>query len=93
MNAIKRAVDTAGGISALARALGVSYQAVKFWIDGKRRLEPIRCVQIEQFTDGAVTRQELRPDDWWELWPELAYKNPAAAGRAARARAKAAANA
>ena len=31
-----------------------------------------RCVLIEQVTNGAVTRRDLRPHDWKELWPELA---------------------
>lgn len=26
---------------------------------------------IERETDGVVTRQELRPDDWAAIWPEL----------------------
>lgn len=26
---------------------------------------------IELATSGAVTRQELRPDDWSRIWPEL----------------------
>lgn len=29
------------------------------------------CVAIEQATDGAVTRKDLRPDDWHRIWPEL----------------------
>jgi DNA-binding transcriptional regulator YdaS (Cro superfamily) len=32
------------------------------------------CVSIEQATNGEVTRQELRPDDWAAIWPELAEK-------------------
>ena len=27
---------------------------------------------IERATEGAVTRQQLRPDDWPLIWPELA---------------------
>lgn len=41
------------------------------------------CVAIEQATDGAVTRQELRPDDWAAIWPELAEK--VGAGETAKA--------
>ena len=29
------------------------------------------CVSVEQHSDGQVTRQELRPDDWERIWPEL----------------------
>lgn len=30
------------------------------------------CARIERETGGAVTRKELRPDDWQAIWPELA---------------------
>lgn len=30
------------------------------------------CVRIERLTNGQVTRRDLRPDDWYEIWPELA---------------------
>jgi DNA-binding transcriptional regulator YdaS (Cro superfamily) len=29
------------------------------------------CVAIEQSTAGVVTRKDLRPDDWAQIWPEL----------------------
>jgi len=29
-------------------------------------------VALEHATGGAVTRQELRPADWQQIWPELA---------------------
>jgi DNA-binding transcriptional regulator YdaS (Cro superfamily) len=31
---------------------------------------------IEKITDGRCTRQHLRPDDYWRIWPELAQKEP-----------------
>lgn len=34
------------------------------------------AVRIEQRTAGAVTRQDLRPDDWRDIWPELAEPEP-----------------
>lgn len=37
---------------------------------------PENCLAIERATDKAVTRQELRPDDYWLIWPDL----PAPAG-------------
>lgn len=30
-----------------------------------------RCMSIERATSGAVTRQDLRPYDWQDIWPEL----------------------
>lgn len=49
--------------------LGVSKQIVTNW---KSRGTPIEhCMAIERATNGAVTRQELRPDDYWLIWPDL----------------------
>jgi hypothetical protein len=32
----------------------------------------LRCVRIERATKGEVRRCDLRPDDYLEMWPELA---------------------
>lgn len=40
-------------------------------INTKEFLNPITCVNIEYFSSGAVTRKELRPNDWESIWPEL----------------------
>jgi DNA-binding transcriptional regulator YdaS (Cro superfamily) len=40
------------------------------------RLAPV----LERVTDGAVNRRMLRPDDWAEIWPELAASSPIAGG-------------
>lgn len=34
-------------------------------------LGPALCVSIERESYRSVTRQELRPNDWQSLWPEL----------------------
>ncbi len=39
---------------------------------GGRVPNPANCVAIELATEGKVTRQDLRPDDWQAIWPELA---------------------
>jgi DNA-binding transcriptional regulator YdaS (Cro superfamily) len=65
------AIQKAGGRPALARLLGVSPQAVAFWIAGHRVPDASTCVRIEQATEREVRRWDLRPDDWWEIWPEL----------------------
>lgn len=56
----------------MAEILGVSTQAVCFWRDGKRRLPIEHCSAIERATNGGVTRRDLRPLDWQDIWPELA---------------------
>lgn len=38
------------------------------------KMFPNRCVAIERATNGAVTRKDLRPHDWRDIWPELAEK-------------------
>lgn len=72
MNAIQTAIVNVGGVSRLARSLGVTPQAVCFWRDAKRGVPVEKCAAIEAATSGAVTRQSLRPDDWHLIWPELA---------------------
>lgn len=63
-----------GSQRALARALGISAVAIGQWgrAGPSARGVPLKqCVRIEQLTQGAVSRKELRPDDWLEIWPEL----------------------
>lgn len=64
-----------GNATALADKIGVSlsYLSQLAAIDPEKRaaLSPIRAVQIEEATDRLVTRQEMRPDDWHLIWPEL----------------------
>ncbi|WP_321865690.1 transcriptional regulator [Paraburkholderia tropica] len=54
---------------------------IRQWRHGysDRRPDTEYCVGLELATNGLVTRQELRPDDWWRKWPEL----PGAAERLA----------
>ena len=39
---------------------------------GLRPPAPELCVLLERESKGAVTRREMRPDDWQRIWPELA---------------------
>lgn len=32
---------------------------------------PALCVSIERESKGLVTRRDLHPDDWRDIWPEL----------------------
>lgn len=69
-----RACEISGSQAALARALEVTVQTVSQWISGVRPVPIERCVAIERATNGQVTRQELRPNDWMDIWPELTDK-------------------
>ena len=63
--------------ASLALSLGVSQGLVHQWAKGLRPVSPQQCVAIEKATNGAVTRKDLRPDDWQLIWPELADKDAA----------------
>ena len=71
MNSLQKAVDAAGGQASLATRIGVKQQHVWNWINRGGRVPPERCVDIERVTGSTVTRRDLRPHDWWRIWPEL----------------------
>ena len=71
MTAIMKSIEILGGPSKFAASVGVTTQAACFWRDGKRRLPIELCSVIERATEGAVTRRDLRPNDWHLIWPEL----------------------
>lgn len=65
-------IEALGGTAAVAALAGVKPPSVSGWKetgripDDKRiRLAPI----VHQ--RGLMTRWEMFPDDWWQLWPEL----------------------
>jgi DNA-binding transcriptional regulator YdaS (Cro superfamily) len=60
-----------GGAAALAETLQVSPSYLSQMASGATAISPARAVAIEQATRGVVTRQELRPEDWRLIWPEL----------------------
>ena len=69
---IDRAAQICGGFAVLARELGIRQSAISNWKARGSEIGPLFCVSIERITSGAVTRQDLRPNDWREIWPELA---------------------
>jgi DNA-binding transcriptional regulator YdaS (Cro superfamily) len=62
IDALRKAVELAGGLSGLARAIGAKQQHVWNWLnrDGKPAAEYV--LAIESAVEGQVTRYELRPD-------------------------------
>lgn len=69
--------DGAPRAAELARSVGVSPALLYQWRMGIRPVPVCRCVDIERATNGAVSRRDLRPDDWQRIWPELADPAPA----------------
>lgn len=75
MESLQRAITILDGQVPLAAALGVVQSAVSGWL--KRGSVPVKyCAAIERATRGEVTRRDLRPDDWQDIWPELADPTP-----------------
>lgn len=58
----------------LAAELGINPDQIRQWRHryAARYPSPANCVAIERATNGLVTRRDLRPDDWQDIWPELA---------------------
>ena len=65
-------LEESGKANTLAKAIGVSPVMISLWKTGARPIPIERCPDIERATEGAVSRRDLRPDDWERIWPELA---------------------
>ncbi|MBV5345671.1 MAG: helix-turn-helix domain-containing protein [Rhodoferax sp.] len=52
MTPIQIAITHAGNATRLAKALGVTTQAICFWRDDQRVIPAERCLQIERITNG-----------------------------------------
>ena len=64
---------TSMSAASLAREIGVQVAQVQQWKHryNNRRPSAAYCISIERVTAGAVTRIDLRPDDYWLIWPDL----------------------
>lgn len=70
MISLDEAIKASGGLSAVARKLGISPQTVFNWVD--RGAVPIRYgAPLEDALDGRLRRWDLFPSDWFRTWPEL----------------------
>ena len=79
MDPVCKAIMLAGKPSFLARRYGVSTQAACFWRDGLRPFPVEHMADLEKLIGGAVKRQEMRPNDFEKIWPELATQAAPAA--------------
>lgn len=70
MDAYTKAIKTAGGITRLAEAIGISPQHLCNW--RSRGIPAERVLPIVRATGGAVTPYELRPD----IYPDPAWLPP-----------------
>lgn len=71
-----------GNTSLLAKSIGAHAPDVCRWAKDKsdKDFRPVpleKCFAIEKATNGDVSRKDLRPDDWQEIWPELCEEKAA----------------
>lgn len=59
---LQRAVEIAGGQSALAKAIGVKQAHIWHWLNRAKQVPAQHAIAIEKATGGKVKRHELRPD-------------------------------
>lgn len=60
-----------GSAKELAKQISVSPSFLSQMASGIRSVSPENAVAIERVTSGAVSRKDLRPFDWEQIWPEL----------------------
>lgn len=87
MQGVQQAIKNFGGQVAMALALNIKQPTVSGWCaDPKsikwRPVPPRLCIAIEihplnRQAERPVMRWDLRPDDWWEQWPDLIGTNGA----------------
>lgn len=57
--------------SRLAEALGIRRSYFNQIVTGYRPIPIEYAAQIEKETKGEVTRKEMFPTNWMDIWPEL----------------------
>ena len=73
---LRRVAREAGiTLQAIGAELGVSKSAVSQWMMPNREVPIKHCASLEALSRGKVSRQQLRPNDWAQIWPELTQKN------------------
>mgnify|MGYP002144852966 CR=1 FL=1 len=82
VQALERAIKAVGTMEKLGIAVGLPgknpKQVVWQWkANGRVPIE--YCAGVEIASGRAATRQQLRPNDWMRIWPELATPETAAA--------------
>ena len=60
-----------GSATKLASQLSISLSYLSQISAGTCPISPGRCIEIEKATSGLVSRKDLRPFDWEQIWPEL----------------------
>jgi len=79
MKIVEQVINLAGGASVVARACGVSPQAVQQWRTSDR-IPAERVLTVEKLVNGQVSRYEIRPDVYGDKPGQLELSMPMAKG-------------
>ena len=71
------ACDIVGSQAEMARILDLSPAMVNQMVKRARPVPAEHCKSVERFTNGLISVQMLRPDDWKKIWPELVKRKQA----------------
>lgn len=75
--ALQRAAQLLGGQAALATLLGYSDRRNVYpWFATERPFPAEHCPAVERATKGAVTVEELRPNEQWARVKDKAWPHP-----------------
>lgn len=66
LEAIKKAIEIAGGANNLALKIGVSYQTILTWKNARSSISIGNCAKIEKATEGKIKKEDILPDYPWE---------------------------
>lgn len=55
----------------IATLAGIHPHMLYMSLTRRASFSPQECVRIEEVTNKEVRRWDLRPKDWWLIWPEL----------------------
>lgn len=69
VDALKKAVDLAGGQSALGRMIGRDQKAIWAWLNTTQKVPAEDVLKIEEAVKGKINRYDLRPDVYPQLQP------------------------
>lgn len=72
--AYDKLIQLYGSQTEIAARLGITPQTVNQWRPGNPQYHDIgikMAVSIERITEGAVTRIDCRPLDYFDYWPDL----------------------
>lgn len=73
-----------GEAARVAKEMEISASYLSQMISGASPISPARAVQFEQVLAGSVKREDIYPDEWHLIWPELVTKDhPAPTKKAA----------